>query len=102
MVCSTPSCQSVVEKVVIVNYTNAWFSISNLLRTDQALLEVIHGPGVTREYIFVTDPHTQLVIRVDKLLPMSHPIKGDSTSDIDAGSDDLALKLLGQDVFYIG
>ena len=39
----------------------------------------MHGPEVTQEkHVLVADPHAQPVVRVNKLLAASHPVKGDS------------------------
>lgn len=45
----------------------------------------MHGSDITQEKHFqVADPHAQLVVRVEKLLAVSHPVRGDS--GIDGGS----------------
>ena len=38
-VCSTPSCQGIIAKVVIVNYTNAWYFLSCQTCPNQSITE---------------------------------------------------------------
>ena len=45
-------------------------------------IEVMHGPEVMQEkLILVADRHAQLIVRVNKLLAASHPVKGDGGID---------------------
>ena len=68
-VCSTPSCPGIIAKVIIVDDTNAWYFLSNLIRTYRTSLEVMHSPHVMQQkHIRIADSHAQVVERINKLL----------------------------------
>ena len=82
MLCA-PACEGVVGEIIIVNYTNAWFSINCLDRADLALFEVMQGPKIVQvKHVRVADSHAQFV--VNQLLVSGHPVKG--YGGVDGGS----------------
>ncbi len=79
-VCSTHSSQCAIEKVIIVNDTDARFSRGDFTRTDPSSLKIVHSPNITqKKQICVADPHAQLVVRINMPLAVGNPMMHDSS-----------------------
>ena len=75
--CSSPSCQGVVEEIIIVNDTDAWFSFIDLVRKNRTLMMVVVGRFVT----YCVMMNVRESVLVDRYTPFL-PNKDDSSCTV--------------------
>ena len=80
--CCAASCQCIVGKVFIINDADACFSISDIIRINRAVLEVMYGPEVTQQknvlVMYYVMREAMESVQGDRSAPV-YPCKADSS-----------------------